>query len=571
MRKACLPLLTGIMGTVVSVSGAQADGGTFNDQQRQIDNQQLIHRQEQQQALEQQLAPEAPDVRILPETLRSRQGRFPSEYPCFMIREVHLSGADALPQWAQREAQRLMLTARDKCLGTQGINQLMSDLQDTLIDHGWITTRVLAPQQDLINGKLNLTLLPGRVRNVKLSDDSTHYLTLTSAMPVRGGDLLDLRDVEQGLENLQRLPSVQATMALVPAEKPGMSDLVITRKQGRPVRFAAWLDDSGSNPTGQMQGGVMVAVDNPLSLSDLFYVSATHDLSFVSNKHSRNYTAHYSVPYGYWLLGVTASDYDYHRTVAGANHDIRYAGESQSLNLKLTRLLHRGAYQKTSMTAELLTRGSRNYRGDDEIENQRRDTTAVRLGLNHRHYFGRATWDVGATYQRGIREFGAHPAPEEYGGGYATALSRIIGVSSQVNVPFTWGGESFRYITQYQFQRSNTPLTPQDQFSIGGRWSVRGFDGERSLNADGGWYWRNELAWQTPIPQQEVYAGIDHGEVQGHGTDLLNGTRLTGAALGVRGMAFETSYDLFAGVPISRPDGFKTPSVTWGMSLNWQQ
>jgi hemolysin activation/secretion protein len=36
-------------------------------------------------------------------------------------------------------------------------------------------------------------------------------------------------------------------------------------------------------------------------------------------------------------------------------------------------------------------------------------------------------------------------------------------------------------------------------------------------------------------------------------------------------MAFETSYDLFAGVPISRPDGFNTPSVTWGMSLNWQQ
>lgn len=36
-------------------------------------------------------------------------------------------------------------------------------------------------------------------------------------MPAREGELLDLRDIEQGLENLQRVPTVQAEMAIVPA------------------------------------------------------------------------------------------------------------------------------------------------------------------------------------------------------------------------------------------------------------------------------------------------------------------------------------------------------------------
>lgn len=35
------------------------------------------------------------------------------------------------------------------CLGAKGINLLMSTLQNRLVDHGYVTTRVLAPSQDL--------------------------------------------------------------------------------------------------------------------------------------------------------------------------------------------------------------------------------------------------------------------------------------------------------------------------------------------------------------------------------------------------------------------------------------
>lgn len=568
MRKAGRWILSGTLGVAAPWATALADEPSNTVQQR-VDDQQLIHRQEQQRALEQQFMPDAPDVRFQSDASQMADRPFPEESPCFVIRDVHLSGLEALPARAQRDAWRQVLKAHHHCLGEQGINQLTSDLQDMLIERGWITTRVLIPDQDLSGGTLQLEIVPGRVGEISRGEGSTGYVTLSSAMPVRSGDLLDLRDVEQGLENLQRLPSVSAKVELVPGEQVGESDLVITRKQTHPVRFGAWLDDSGSNPTGLYQGGVMLAVDNPFSLSDLFYVTLSHDLSRSDKKHSRAYSAHYSVPYGYWLFGVTASDDDYYRTLA-SNRDVRYSGERKSLNLKLTRLLQRGTDYKTSMTAELLTRQSRNYTSlAGELGSQHRNTSAWRLGLTHRRYFGETTWDVGATYQRGIRGFGAHAAPEE-SSGEATAMAHIIGVSSQLNVPFTLGGQSFRYLTQYQFQRSNTPLTPQDQFAIGGRWTVRGFDGERLLSADGGWYWRNEVAWRTPWGLQELYAGIDHGEALGYSTYSLPGRQLTGAVVGVRGLAFDTSYDLFAGTPIRKPAGFETSSVTLGMSLSWQ-
>ncbi|HAE7768251.1 TPA_asm: ShlB/FhaC/HecB family hemolysin secretion/activation protein, partial [Salmonella enterica subsp. houtenae serovar 45:g,z51:-] len=83
----------------------------------------------------------------------------------------------------------------------------------------------------------------------------------------------DVRDIEQGLENLQRLPTVTARMALHPGEAPGESDILIERTQSRFWRVGAWVDDTGTGSTGRYQGGVMLALDNPTSLSDLFYVT----------------------------------------------------------------------------------------------------------------------------------------------------------------------------------------------------------------------------------------------------------------------------------------------------------
>ena len=534
-----------------------------------ITGEQLRYQQQQQQARERQLAPSASDVRFNVNATTGEAALFPAESPCFIIRQVHIDNTDAFPGWAVNELNRATEPALNRCLGEQGINRLMASLQDRLIDHGWVTSRVLAPQQDLLYGQLHLRVLPGRIRQITFTKDSDTRVWLPAAMPLRAGALLDLRDIEQGLENLQRLPGVQAQMALTPGRQPGESDVVLTRRSQGLLRWGAWLDDSGTAATGRNQAGAMLALDNPLGLSDMLQLTAGRDIGFDSGHHSHSYSASYTVPYGYWLLGINASRYDYLRTVAGRQQRYDYSGDSHLLDVQLTRMLHRGTYHKTTLTADLMTRQSRSFIDGTEIDVQHRDTAYEKLALNHRQYLGAAAFDVGVSYTRGIRAFGAIPAAEE-ATGEATALARIIGVSAQAAVPFTLFQQSFRYLSQYQYQQSNTPLTAQDQFSIGNRWTVRGFDGENSLSADEGWYWRNELGWQLPYTQQVLYAGVDHGEVSGNGSEWLAGKRLTGAVLGLRGHLLATDYDLFVARPISRPDNFRTASVTAGFALNWQ-
>jgi hemolysin activation/secretion protein len=533
-----------------------------------LGDQQLIHQQERQKALQDLLSPTSPDIRLLPPNATTKEIDFPTEAHCFNIDHVELMERDKLPWFIP--LKRLAQQAEHRCLGGQGINLLMSKLQDRLVSYGLITTRVVAPEQDLTAGTLKLLLVEGKVRRIYYSDDSDKYAQLYSAMPVRENKTLNLRDIEQGLENLQRLPTVSAQMQLVPGDKPGESDIVISRKQTKMWRIGLSVDDSGTKATGRDQGGATLYLDNLLSLSDAFYLSGGHDLNGKGKYGSRNYLLSYSVPFGYWLLNASLSGNKYHQTVAGQNEDYKYSGRSRNANIQLSRIIHRNESQKTTLSYGISLRQSHNYINDTEIEIQQRKTTNWQLGLQHRHYIKNITLDAGVTYQKGVRWFNARKAPEERNPeDNSSALSDIFSVNLSTHIPFSLGQQQFRYRFDYQGQYTRGKhLTSPDQFSIGGRWSVRGFDGELTLKADRGWYIRNELAWQAPF-NYEPYLGLDTGEVSGAKSEYLLGRHLTGGVIGVRGNHYGFSYDAFAGTPIRKPKGFKTNPLVLGFSVNW--
>ncbi|OWF72392.1 hemolysin transporter, partial [Yersinia frederiksenii] len=197
LRACYLSLLAGVLLPMVAIPHASYGAEVTPVQQS-------IHQQERQRALEERLAPATPDVRLSAPPASFGHLTFPIEKPCFVIDRIKISGAEPLPRWLP--LQRIADQAQGQCLGAKGINLLMSQIQNRLVDHGYVTTRVLAPQQDLNSGTLALQVVPGKIRRVELTPDSDRYVTLFSAFPARPGHLLDLRDIEQGLENLQRLP-----------------------------------------------------------------------------------------------------------------------------------------------------------------------------------------------------------------------------------------------------------------------------------------------------------------------------------------------------------------------------
>lgn len=537
--------------------------------------QEELRQQEHERALRAQQEA-APDVR-LDRSVEAAVERLPvHESPCFRIDRIVLVGnAAAQFQWALEAADPSNDRATGRCLGSQGIGLTMKRIQNAIIARGFVTTRVLAAPQDLKQGTLTLTVIPGRIRRVGFSDDSSRRATKWNAVPARPGDILNVRDIEQALENLKRVPTADADIQITPAEgpdaKPGESDLVIKWKQSFPFRITLSADDSGSKYTGKYQGSVTVSYDDWLALNDLLYVSFSHDLGVVGyggGRGTHGYTVHYEVPYDYWLLSFTTSGYDYRQSVAGANQTYVYSGSTENTELRLSRLFYRDAVRKTSAYVAGWMRNSHNYIDDTEVEVQRRRMAGWEVGLTHREFIGAATLDVDVGYRHGTGMLSSLPAPEE-AFGEGTSHSALVTADAQLNVPFVIAKQRLRYNAAWREQWNRTPLVPQDRFQIGGRYTVRGFDGENTLLGDRGWLLRNEFGWTIGGTGQELYVGVDYGEVGGPSTQQLIGTHLAGAVIGLRGGYKHLNWDVFAGRPISKPSGFQTASTTAGFNASW--
>lgn len=527
----------------------------------------LLRQRERERVLRDQLETR-PDIRLeaLPQEEAVRLPR--EETPCFRIDRIELIGEAAEQfQWALQAANPEDDPALGRCLGSQGINLTMKRIQNAIIAKGYVTTRVLAGAQDLNSGVLTLTLLPGRISDIRFDEETSKRANTFNAMPASPGDLLNLRDIEQALENFKRVPTVEADIRIVPASasgaRPGESDVVIAWRQRFPARLSLSLDNGGSKSTGKYQGAVALSLDNPLTLNDLFYASFNHDLGGGEDgdRGSKGHTLHYSVPYGYWQLAFTSSEYDYHQTIAGINQDFLYRGESRNNELRLSRLVYRDAVRKTTLWGSLWTRSSENFIDDTEIQQQRRRMAGWQAGVGHREFIGPATFDLSLSYRRGTGAHRALEAPEEsFGDG--TSRSQIILADSQWQVPFNVYDQRLRYLGAWRAQWNRTNLVPQDRFSIGGRYTVRGFDGENILSADRGWTLSNELGLALGDSGQELYAGIDYGEVGGNSADYLIGRHLAGAVVGLRGAYRNLSYDWSWGTPLKKPEGFKTADYT---------
>jgi hemolysin activation/secretion protein len=459
-----------------------------------------------------------------------------------------------------------------RCIGPAGIDLLTQRVQDALVARGYTTTRVLLERQTLeTSHALTLTIIPGRIRAIRFAEPVSPRGNAWNAVPIKPGDILNLRDLEQAIENFRRVPSAQAEIVVEPVkEVPGLSDLVISYQQPRPFRLSLSADDSGTKATGKYQGSVTLSYDNWWTLNDLFYVTVNHDLGGgdAGERGTRGGVVHYSVPFDYWLLGVTASRSSYHQNVAGFSQTYVYSGTSDNAEVKLSRLIYRDTSRKTTVGLKGWQRKSQNFIDDLEIDVQRRVVGGWTLDINHKEFVSDAILEGNLAYKRGTGAFGSLPAPEEFFG-EGTSRFALITADTSVTVPFKIAEQKFNYTGTWRWQLNRTPLTPQDRFSIGGLYSIRGTDGESALTGERGWYMRNEVSAPLGESGQSLYVALDHGRVGGPSAEFLVGTSLTGIALGVRGTVKGAQYDFFIGRPLKKPDAFQTARMTAGFSLNY--
>ena len=463
----------------------------------------------------------------------------PADTRCFDIERIDLQGATAL---SDRERRALVAPYQGKCLGVSQLNELLKAITDHYLDKGWVTTRAYLPQQDLSTGRLHVLVVEGTLEKLRSdagSDLSERELAMT--FPGEEGQLLDLRDLEQMVDQLNRLPSNRARVELSPGENVGGSDVRVRNEADKPWRAYLSRNNDGLRSTGEQQWNAGLEWDSPLGLADQFSVRGGHDAVSDHQRSSRNGLLAYSVPWGWWTFSYFYSESRYRSHLDVQGSTLKQDGDSQTHQFSAERVIHRDTLSKTSVSLGLAHIRTDNFFDDTKLALSSNRISEAQVGLNHGRRIGSAFVNLDLGMQQGIGLFDAQ-ASHDPGSGEADARYRKYTGTLSYLQPFQLWGEQLAFTSLATGQRSEDVLYSPQRLSLGGSSSVRGYK-DQFLAGDSGGYWRNELRWTRPITldalrpvlgeygvalgydqgviRNDRYNGDEHGRLSSHSLELF--------------------------------------------------
>ncbi|MDT3229718.1 ShlB/FhaC/HecB family hemolysin secretion/activation protein [Pseudomonas sp. rhizo25] len=464
----------------------------------------------------------------------------PVDTRCFPIKTIELGGADAL---TEGERTGLIKPYIGQCLGVPQLNEVLKVITDRYLAKGLVTSRAYLLQQDLSSGNLKIQVVEGRLESLKGAEGSgITDRQLTMSFPGKQGELLNLREIEQMVDQLNRLPSNQAQMELAPGKAVGGSDVLVKNTPQKPWRVGLSRHNGGQRSTGEQQWGASLDWDNPLGLADQLSLRGGHDAVSDHQRTSRNSMLSYSVPFGWWNLSYSYIETEYRSQAQANNFKFKQTGDSQNHQLRLERVIHRDALSKTSLNTGIAYLRTNNFIEDSKLALSSNRLSEAQLGINHGRRIGGSFLNIDLGMQNGIGAFDAqanhHPKP-----GQADARYRKYTATLSYLYPFKLWGESLSFSSLMTGQHSEDVLFSPQRMSLGGQSSIRGYK-DQMLAGDSGGYWRNDLRWSRPVTwawMQPVFT--EYGTSLGYDQGVISHGRYNAEQ---HGRMSSNSVELFA-------------------------
>ncbi len=509
----------------------------------------------------------------------------PDVEPMFQIDHIDFTGDSPLAQCALDDVARPFIGKR---LGRNRINLLLRRLTEAFIAHGYITTRAYLGQQNLASGTLTINVVAGRIaaftlngqplrpRSTQpgrippagggfLSDDGSAW-----AFGASQGDALRLPDLEQGVDQINRLRRNHAEIQILPGESPGDSVVAITNHYGGPFYVDAGMDNYGSSSTGTLRYRASIEEDNGIGFQESL------GLSYVGSENSNALVFSAAVPFGYQTLSYTSAISEYQQSIGDT---ALLDGRTFTQTLGWNDVLTRSASGRLSLDATLTK--LRTERSVNGIELSPQDLTVARIGLNGLFRFAThgepaaATWDVGVS--QGLPWLSAsHDGPDIDS---ADAHSQFTMGDATLTLQATLGklgALSFAYRGRLRAQYSAVALFGNEQIFLGGMDSVRGFT-EGGIAGVSGFYLRNEAVWQNAPAcfdtHLEPYVFLDGGK--SHLVAQGGWPTLMGAGAGLRAARQFGSHTITAEVLVGRalvqPASLGSKATVVLATINWSE
>lgn len=454
---------------------------------------------------------------------------------CVPIKNINVEGITLLPDATVNAT--LAHYAKD-CMGPQGVDQLLQALTDLYLESGYITSRAYIPEQDVGSGTLTLVVVEGFVEAVAISHvvngtprDAVPASRIANALGLKAGDPLELRRLEQGLDQISHPVSAQTTLDIQPGTQIGGSVLVLGIADDDLGRGDLSLLTSAQDGETTPRLSFNFAADNVLQINDIW------NISFSGTEASNALTGRIALPLHRATVDV---NFGFSEQLSLISPTVELLEQTPSVGLGITWLLERNATSKTRLSFG--HQREKTFRYANGVSLTPAEVRLTRLGFE-RDILGNGKFTgLGVTFSRGVALGG-----DGYG---------IFEASVRHFRGFENGGQLY---LSAGMQAATAELPGTHRIYIGGTGQVRGFEaasfgGDHGMTLSAEYSWDKLFTPRSEAPAMMDFAGMrpyvfaDAGKVrQIHGTDA----GMVSLGGGLRGDFGRLTLDLGLALPVA--------------------
>lgn len=506
--------------------------------------QQYLQHKERQQLME-GLPPPSSNVQIN----QNKHNDAQTEH-CVTIQSIEVVNANNI---SPSTIQNITKPWQNKCMSLGDMNSILNKINKAYIDKGFVTTRAYLPQQDLKQGTLHIVVIGGKVQGFQFHgiSQSNHE---TMAFPWVKGGILNLRDLEQGIDQMNRLPDWSASMKIAPGDEPGTSIVNINANNPGILHGQVSTDNNGQSYSGRTIGRTILTAEDLFGLLDMWSVEYDHSLNNrQSDRHNSFFTAEGSIPLGPWTFFGGWYRYDdfYHVDYAWQGRG-RFDSTNKDFHIGASRVVARNSIGVTTLQATYELKSFDSYIEHSRIGTQSARLSSLNLNASESMRIWGGAWYASLGMKIGL---GGAMGTETWTSNQGTYNPHTQYVKPSLDIDgYQPIAQDFMWHTSIHGEYASKNQYGNEQMQIGGPYTVRGFL-KQTMMGNAGIYMRNDLSWSLPTNEMhcdayqifcnslvkgtELYGIFDVGMTRGVFTyadmpKTEKGGNLVGAGLGIR-------------------------------------
>jgi hemolysin activation/secretion protein len=431
-------------------------------------------------ALPQQTTPEAPiktpeEAAPVPEEQKSPYG------PRVFIKEIKLTGNTV---FTADELQPIIAPYQDRFVASSELEDLRVALTHYYIDHGYINSGAVIPDQKVVDGIVNIVIVEGRLTDIEvIGNKHLNSRYIEDRLKLGAGPPLNVNELQEQIQIMLQSPVVSTiNSALRPGDKPGEASLTTQVKEGPRFQFIPVIDNRLSPSVGEARAVLPVYVYDLTGYGDV--LSASAGLAEGLTDGNINWTTPLNAHDTTLLL---FADYSKGEIVNGSFSELNIENKNKTFGFRVTHPFYRTPARKFSMSLGMDLRKSESTldgKGFAFVQGVPPDgkvkASIIRFSQDWTDRDLKQVLAARSLFSIGIDAFDATinsgdvPSGEFFAWLGQFQWARLIGKDL--------GQVIFRTNVQY----TNNPLFSMEQFSVGGALSVRGYR-ENQLVRDKGY------------------------------------------------------------------------------------